>query len=404
MFRVRLSWFQRLKMALGPSGEVPQPVKRRVRGKKQRRSPMKKILLLIPVVLTGLMLANCSSNNSPGSPGSPALTATFTSVPCVSASQTPCTTTPTFTSTATTSPTLTATFTATRTPTSTATYSPTPTVTATPTMTASSTPTGTPTHSPTITSTATATSTPTITSTPTVTPTFTPPSASVSISLSGVGAKPSAVRAAGADLWFTDIGNQALQEWTTTGSAVTMITAYIGITFSSPNGVGIDPKTGNVYAADSGHSRFVVFGPSGNYLAALGGTQLGTDFAYGVAVNSGGTTVYGVDYSGGFIYAYSIGGTPSAPTFTYANHTVLGALGGPQGLSLDSSDHLWVADNPNHRLVEFDSSLNFQAAITLTGGGTPSDVAVDASSNLFTTDTTNNLVQEFSASGQKLNQ
>jgi sugar lactone lactonase YvrE len=253
---------------------------------------------------------------------------------------------------------------------------------------------------------ATATPTP---SAPTATPTLSAPSASVTFSLSANGI-PEGIRYGSGALWIFDQGNRALQAWTTTGTGPNPdITSYnSGTAFSAALGDGIDPATGNVYLADTNNHTFVALSPAGAYLGKFGSVQLGTDQAGYVAVNAAGTTVYGLDPLVPDLLEYSIGGTPSSPTYTYQSTSTFGAgtFSSPQNMSFDSNGNLWVADYGNGRVVKCNSSLSaVQMAVTLTTVSTapkPNDVVVDNSGDIFVADYSNNVVQEFNAAGQHL--
>ncbi len=137
-----------------------------------------------------------------------------------------------------------------------------------------------------------------------------------------------------------------LQEWTTAGVKIAgPVSAYgTATTFKSPNGVGVDPQTGNVYVADQFNDQIAVFDANANYLAAFGGGQFGSgNNPIGGGVNSAGTTVYALSKtSPATIYAYSFTGT----TYTYqsASSFALGGVTNPFNICLDNNDNLYVAD------------------------------------------------------------
>lgn len=247
----------------------------------------------------------------------------------------------------------------------------------------------------------TPTSTPTITPTPTVTATSTSTPPSQAVSFTGLtGAEIEGVRYDGnGNLWVTDEDNQEVQKWTTAGSGplVNIQTFNGGSTFHNPNGLGIDPATGNVYVADTTNHLYEVFNSSGNYLASFGSG--GTD--WGVAVNAAGTTVYADEFTE--IVAYAIGGTASSPTYTSVGSLGNGTINGSKNLSFDGSGNLWVADTGNDRVLEFNPSSGVtEMAVTLSYG--PTDVAVDGSGNLFIPNYLGPYVQEYNSSGQWVNQ
>ncbi|MEP0766907.1 MAG: hypothetical protein HRF45_10265 [Fimbriimonadia bacterium] len=81
------------------------------------------------------------------------------------------------------------------------------------------------------------------------------------------------------------------------------------------------------------------------------------------------------------------------------------SLSGPQGLTFDAKDNLYVADTGNHRVLVFGPDLSLRRTI---GGGPgvgdgrfnePFDVAVDSKGRVIVADTRNHRIQVFDASG-----
>jgi sugar lactone lactonase YvrE len=151
-------------------------------------------------------------------------------------------------------------------------------------------------------------------------------------------------------------------------------------TLRSPAGVAIAPLTTatgtpSVYVADTGNNRVVRF-------------DLTTGFpAIGDSVNA--QLVLGQT-------AFS-NGTPGSG---------LGQMSAPQGVAVDTTNRVFVADTGNNRVLIFNNpTTNGQAAIAFLGGtvgtalnqlNTPTGVAVDAAGNLYVADTGNHRVLRFS--------
>ena len=81
----------------------------------------------------------------------------------------------------------------------------------------------------------------------------------------------------------------------------------------------------------------------------------------------------------------------------------------PQGVAVDGNGSLYVADNNNHRIQKFDSNGNFLFQIGTFGSQNgqfnhPIGVTTDLSGNIYVADGNNNRVQEFSSSGNYLTQ
>jgi RHS repeat-associated protein len=100
---------------------------------------------------------------------------------------------------------------------------------------------------------------------------------------------------------------------------------------------------------------------------------------------------------GGFSYQRSFG--TSGPGNGQFAH--------PAGIAIDASGNLWVADQNNHRLEEFNAKGEFLKAIGSSGSGNgqfgrPTDVAIDAKGNIWATDASNNRIEEFNEAGEFL--
>src|SRR5215203_1551183 len=81
-----------------------------------------------------------------------------------------------------------------------------------------------------------------------------------------------------------------------------------------------------------------------------------------------------------------------------------GQLSNPQGLAIDSSGNVYVADTWNHRIQKFTSSGGFMSKWGGPGTGNgqfsnPQGVAIDSSGNLYVADKNNNRIQKFDSSG-----
>ncbi len=79
----------------------------------------------------------------------------------------------------------------------------------------------------------------------------------------------------------------------------------------------------------------------------------------------------------------------------------------PRGIAVDSAGHIWVADTGIDRVVEFSSTgeliRDFGSEGTETGEfKKPTALAIDSSGNVWVADTENNRVQEFSSTGTYL--
>ena len=165
-----------------------------------------------------------------------------------------------------------------------------------------------------------------------------------------------------------------------------------------PGGVAID-RSGDVYVADFGNERIDEFSAAGAFIKA-----------YGSGVSDG---------QGNFetcTTTCQIGGQGGA--------SGAGAVDVPEGITIDPSGDVYVADTGNNRVDEFSAAGAFIKAygwgvsdgqgrfetctntcqVGMPGGGagqinTPNAVATDPSGDVYVADTFNNRVDEFSAAG-----
>ena len=189
--------------------------------------------------------------------------------------------------------------------------------------------------------------------------------------------------------------------------------------FSSPNGIAVD-SSGNVYVADPGNHRIQKFSSTGAFLAKWG-SEGWTDGKFytinGVAVDASGN-VYVSDWGLreqseeypelyiGRIQKFSSDGKFKTTWGEYGNGD--GQFRNPDGVAVDSSGNVYVADNWNNRIQKFSSTGGFitkwwtNDTVDFEESESPIGVAVDLSGNVYVTDWTNfidNRIQKFNSSG-----
>ena len=186
--------------------------------------------------------------------------------------------------------------------------------------------------------------------------------------------------------------------------------------FDLPNSMAVD-SSGNVYVSDFNH-RIQKFDSSGNFLLKWGrnggdGTSGNLDGELngpiGVAVDGSGN-VYVADAGNNRIQKFSGPTSQSPPTFALKWGTEGSGDGQfitPQGVAVDGSGNVYVADTANNRIQKFDSSGNFLLKWGTNGTGDgqfnlPEGVAVDGSGNVYVADTDNHRIQKFDSSGNFL--
>lgn len=199
--------------------------------------------------------------------------------------------------------------------------------------------------------------------------------------------------------------------------------------FNHPAGIAVD-SSGNAYVADTGNNtirKLVIATGAVTTLAGQAGVAgsadgIGTAASFnglsGIAVDSTGNiyvsdtlnhTIRKVNAAGA---VSTIAGTAGSSGFTNATGTAA-LFHGPQGLTLDSSGNLFVADTNNNairKLVLATAVVSTVAGQSGTAGSAdgvnsqaqfhyPSSVAVDTSGNLYVVDTENHALREVAPDG-----
>lgn len=197
--------------------------------------------------------------------------------------------------------------------------------------------------------------------------------------------------------------------------------------FTTPGSIARD-ASGNLYVADTGNHTIRKITPDGQVttFAGLNGVSGSADGAgagatfkspFGVAVDTSGT-VYVSDSAAHVIRKI----TPSGVVTTFAGLAgVSGTINGtgssarfnqPNGLALDSSNNLYVADTDNHAIrkitpdgvvTTFAGSVGHSGSADKTGTAAsfnfPIGVAVDSAGNVYVTDAGNDTIRKITPVG-----
>ena len=145
------------------------------------------------------------------------------------------------------------------------------------------------------------------------------------------------------------------------------------------------------------------FGSAGSGSGQFGSTTpASSDGPEDVALDSAGN-IYVVDNTNNRVEKFTNAGVYVSQFGTAGSGTSSGTsiqLNAPVGLTVDSSNNIFVADTGNSRVQKVNSSFVFQTAFganTGTGGSlqNPYDVALDAAGNAYVSDYGQSLIQKF---------
>lgn len=254
---------------------------------------------------------------------------------------------------------------------------------------------GSPVASPTATATATATSTPTGTATATVTPTATK-NATPTVTAT-VTATPTSTPTSTLKLYVTNVSpcaNVGVLAFPIAGDGnINPLAPKPQTGLASPSGIARDPKTGNLYVANSCNSTITVYAPTANGnaapIATLGGDNTGLNLPGGIALDSD-ANIYVTNTNGNSVTVYSAGASGNAsPSATISG--LDSQISSPAGIALDSAGNIYVANSATNVVAVFShgSNGNVVPSSLIRGFDTqlndPVGIALDANGNIFVT-------------------
>src|SRR5262249_46211733 len=139
-------------------------------------------------------------------------------------------------------------------------------------------------------------------------------------------------------------------------------------------GIALDSQA-NVYVADGDHQRIVKFDSQGNYVLSWGtkGTTGNGSFSLpsGIAIDSS-DNVYVVDAGNGvtdWLQVFDPSGSGKPLRQWNGSGGVSGQFAAPQGVAVDSSANVYVADTLNQRIQIFASDSTFESRYGSSGTG-----------------------------------
>lgn len=227
--------------------------------------------------------------------------------------------------------------------------------------------------------------------------------------------KPRALaRDASGNIWVADAGNNRVEEFSSGGTfiqAFGKVGTNAGL-FKEPMGIAIDGK-GNVWVADTMNNRIEEFSNTGTFLFQFKSNAEHTLLALpmGIAIRrnaQGVETIVIADLGNSRVVGFSLEGAYVA---TYASSgTTDGKVTEPQGVAVDASGNIWIADSKNNRVQEINGeTLAFMKKFGSLGTGNgqlkgPDGLAINSEGNVLVADTLNGRMEEFYANGEYVKQ
>jgi len=210
-----------------------------------------------------------------------------------------------------------------------------------------------------------------------------------------------------------DYWNYRVQKYSPSGASLGTVINNSGNgsnQYYTPYGLGVDPRNGDIYMADTDRYQIDVYSAGGSYLRSWGGKGAGAGkFLYPsrVVVSSTGT-VYTADTWDHNVVVSTTSGAEQRVIGGFG--TTNGKFRSPHGLALDAQDNLYVVDAGNWRVQVFDKNGNFLRKFGTKGSGLGQfqgdmrGIAINKAQGwVYVVDGEGNKVQRFDLNGKPLN-
>lgn len=236
-----------------------------------------------------------------------------------------------------------------------------------------------------------------------------------------------AVDAAG-NIYVADYGNNLIRKITPgrlvstlagSGNQGQMNASGLLASFNQPTGIAVD-AAGNVYVGDAGNNRIRLVTTAGVVTTLAGSDSTGyTDgpgataaffHPEGVSVDASGN-VYVADSGNGLIRKVTPNGTVSTFAGNGIGNTPANIFSDPTGVATDASGNVYVANFIDNNILKVSAAgdVSTFAGTGATGAGNgagstatfsfPNSVAIDAANNLYVADGVNNLIRKITPDG-----
>jgi len=216
--------------------------------------------------------------------------------------------------------------------------------------------------------------------------------------------RPTGVFYAGGKIYVSHESDGSVGVYSTQGRLLRRLGSGMGAV-GLPNDLAVDEAAGLVFVVDTGNASVKRFTVTGAYTGEIPppGAAVAEDLyrPTGIALDKSAQRVYVSDY-GPYLGLFT-GYQPQIQVYDYAGNyvkTILPSpgyeLSSPQGMAIDNTDNLYVADSFLHKVVVYDSS---GTGIGNIGAGilnAPLDVTLDeASGDVFVTDNRTGSIKVF---------
>ncbi len=185
-------------------------------------------------------------------------------------------------------------------------------------------------------------------------------------------AMPSAVAVDGSgNVYFTDIRDRVLKQW---NAATQTVTTLVSFGLASPSGVAVD-SSGNVYIADAGDNEIKEWNAATQTVTTLPLPSTVDPFRLAMDASN---NLYILDINNSVIDKWDI----ATQTLSVVVNT------GPvsQGFAVDRSGNVYFADHYNNVVEEWNASTQTVSTLVSSGLTGPEGLAVDSSGDVFIAD------------------
>ncbi|BBI34914.1 S-layer homology domain-containing protein [Cohnella abietis] len=203
------------------------------------------------------------------------------------------------------------------------------------------------------------------------------------------------------NVYVADTFNHRIQRLDSKDSSWISWGKYGAATINSESSTVV--SDGNVYVADKSKNQILKFDTSGNVLDQWGskGNAVGQfSSPEGIAVDSS-SNIYVADTGNKRIQKRN----PEGTWVVWGNMgSGNGTLSKPSGIALDSKGDVYVTDKSNNQVVKFDSNGTYVTKWGSMGKGigqftNPIGIAVDRNGNVYVVDSGNHRIQKFDSNG-----